>query len=629
MAPQDRDRRISPKEAFAVQMPDLVRTAFNSNPKNKTKARFARQALAEGIGAESTFDLGTQAIPFMQEQILAKTTAQETAIAVDRMTFVCTIATAAIEEREGDVIITATPVTKAAIEKILANEKKLAAKRIKIEDTAYAFINRSAGQRLLSSEDEGAHVAFLTDPKAKINTEALTQWSIESRKLAAHTEKRDELVDHLKEEPEIGKNKERFFTRNIDGLSFADIVDMHYPLSAEDYTRLTDYFVHAFGDTETTATIRMQRNSVLAALLFNVTLFKRGDEPINYKYHNLFMNLNRWQEYFFASCFTEETGLPETAQDLFTRLPGYFFETAAQSLGYWAMFAEQSNPDTKDSRYIDSEEHPLFIKGIYAYKTYYTNALFWHEDEIAATYYDQVLLPSFTQRVHEAGLFDKFAREIGLEHRKVERYMDIRADTFAANFAAYAGPDFVDRITTQSGAIAAVTQDIWQSLIKGQPATSSTQEDEGLAVQFLPLEEGVEFIDFKEGDPERIIGIESIGFHRLKTIKDTWETEVQFLLRNGHVFDAIINAEGKLHTMHPYRNTIPGPIAILENVAVSALHDIMVQQKKSQQRKTAQVEDQTEPLQEITKTRASERSTAHSTLPRRSRSAKKHYYFSS
>jgi len=413
--------------------------------------------------------------------------------------------------------------------------------------------------------------------KLQETLEVHNQWQDSLRKVTGtvktdiisfNTVSRDTLIDLLKNEPEstdIGK--EKLYAKKYDGVALEEIEQMSYPVSIEEWSKITNYLIAARLDMESNPNLAGKANAI-TMLFFNSTPFH---ENITYQNSRILGNINSWQEslvYYLAFQQNEKTdmqikNLVQTTEENIKFAPliaGYFR----------APFA--TDPGSIDERTQDiSKRHPLFADSVSYYLNHHgeldlgsTLEPAW---EISKEYFKEEFLPQLKRRIASLGINDRFDEEIRRleQDALVEGHLKFIKSVFEKN----CGQEYLEKLQVHSQEIKEVTEIVWQEATE--------------RMHFLPMQQGENILEFSEDSIPNIQGLESIGMTRVGSPKD-WKIRVTFQPLNvPFVIHAFLTQDGKLEFNTPLQREIPGLYTMLNHIAVLTFHDLVVQERKERE----------------------------------------------
>lgn len=466
-----------------------------------------------------------------------------------------------------------------------------------------AFLNKFAGSIKEASESgqKNIEVGFAT-PDTGISKEERAQrleaYSHWARKLSKagslhdreddHYFIKDEVIDLVRDEPDtsfLGQARGRVLeSEHETGMSLSKIEKLENPTDPEVFKQILAYFT-AVNKSGNEAHIR-----ILTPLLLEPSFYRIPQGIITFKNEKMIANIAKFQEQLvnYVVLGAEDESINRSVDDLLKSLNRRgAFTFAAMTLQTWSMHPYEVHPDYAGNIPFGqdvstlAEKHPIMANAV-AWHLQEHGEGFTHWDKIAREYLVSELMPLVTARLVKLGIMDKFAQ--GFEEIKgffaEKSHEEINVESIIETLNNNGGMEFVEKLKDQSGQIREATTESWNSTFEVQRP------------HFLPMEGGVETIDFEDESLPNLIGIDSLSVKRLGPLTD-WSVAVSFRLK-GRFLSIVgeLNNSGEFSTNPEITKKIPHFADLLGYVAVAGFHDLVIQReaekRKGKSRKPAE-----------------------------------------
>ncbi len=406
-----------------------------------------------------------------------------------------------------------------------------------------------------------------TFEQAQQNLKRHNEWGIAADKLLheENPEVSDILIDLLKTEPEYGQ--EKLWSQKYSKISLEDIEHMKYPLSDEQFVQISNFFTEAITDN----TLPDVKKMMLYRLLLGQTFFVNLSGPIQHHNPNILANINYWQELLtYNLVFNENKERDTQLKNILQYIP--------QGLFYNIVFHASVEPIIMDpdggKNFLESKDrHPILDKAFEDFISNYQGSGYvqLYDRELLSKYFISTVLPLLEDRLKELGMHDKFQEDIALLKKSFEEnaYEKHHLKTIKELFEMNAGEEFLDRLTMHSEDIQEVTKRVWQDTL--------------VRAHFLPMQQGINTIEFTESSIPSLLGIQEINLTRVGS-EDDWAISIIFKMQNSpFTLASVFNKEGKLEFKAPLEQEIPGLYTMLNHIAVLVFHDLVVQERKERE----------------------------------------------
>lgn len=580
------------QEQFYSHIPHLVENALSARP---DRARRAQKELMSGLANEQDVAPAFSAIAYAQGTILAS---KDPRVIRNGARMIGEVVSVINTPRKDNPArhLEITPRSRAVIEKLLEQDEILQknAYFLRVQTSNYkTLIGKILPDIQTQIADGTALITFVLRIKSgdefsqatdnEQTRRSLQEWNMwwrETARLANsdevfdEAEARDLLVENLKKEP-IKKGvegAERIYYRKYGEISLAEIERMEYPLSKEDYLKVTGYITSALIDSDRRVL------PILGRLFFIPTHFHKLFEPAVVSNRQLLANLNSWQELFVTGLIIdiEDQRLDGVMAEAVKAMPDYAVASLiAIGVPTYAIRPYITDPYYRVGNPIAYVDHPLnalaFEEHIEKMRESGEDLPFFQRDDIAQQYLNEVLIPEMKKRVQDLGIAERCAPYIAEleDSMSRERYDRIRIKEIKDTFEHLCGTDFLEKLARHSGDIDLITQAAWQSILKK-------------GMHFLPMTQGINVIEFEKGGVPEIIGLKNIAIQRIGAPRD-WSIDIRFALQAGGInIIGTLDRNGNLACDIPIAQEIPALHTMVRHIAVLTFHDLVVQEIKEE-----------------------------------------------
>lgn len=591
--------------------PTLVDCALRAISPNGKTARRARVELYRTLSVQSNQNLTFGTISFLQREILKATE-------IDRVKNAFEVIDDLVDQTvisENPTVVTVTESYRQVIQDILDQDERIRALKHaqKFMKTPYLELSQRLVPKLIERLDEGnpqASFEYVSSRKvtpavapaaisrpsvspedlkriieegkksfktqhnvATIENDSWAAWVESMNKLidekdSSDEEHVDQLLTVFRQQP-IGVMTDYLWTKNLTGMSMADVEALPYPLSPYDATRITKFFDaikgHDLNDKRALLT------TVGEVITHHFNLYEDDYEPRPLTNWAFLRNIDAWRQHFwYTMLFDTDQRSLHTALNFFNSLDSrdrtflmtHFPKVANARPIFQTSGVDQFNPFFVRAMGDFRKEHSRFV-----------GAYFVHEDDIWQQEYEATYLPRLEHLLSELGLLGELQSVLTLIKEKGE-YINLEerisnaevrvariADLYANFMPKLANETFLmaDEITTE-------TQTMWHNaLARGLYA--------------LPLHEGVEVIHFTKRSIPYRMGITRLYINRNSTGSE-WGLNVRYdFIDPRQTGDplfviGIIDHGGDFSLSTPIEEYVPGIAALLGRMAVLSTIDI-------------------------------------------------------
>ncbi|MDO8658593.1 MAG: hypothetical protein Q7K55_07655 [Candidatus Levybacteria bacterium] len=384
---------------------------------------------------------------------------------------------------------------------------------------------------------------------------------------------KDRFVDLLRLEPRMTTySKERIITRKAAGMSIDDIEALPYPLSDEDDDKVTMYL----SDILSSRSSHLADLDLVSDLFFNPTPFSYDSKPVPYKNLKLFTNINAWQERFiYQLAYEQDQAKVDQLKTILSNAPESKTALIMLCAQQYTIYPYEYDPLFDGVMSLKrAASHPLLYPAICQYQEEHpeVSVIYMFADEIGKSYFESTVLPQLERRLKEFGVGKKFEKVIAITKEGLAKhpFSEIHMDTIKEIFFKNCGEEFLFKLNSRAAEIEEITLSVWQSIF-----------EEGM--HYLPMQQGLNTVDFSEGSVADILGLALLTFNTSGSPQD-WEINVSFKLQGTHIgIIGVLDQEGNLKLKAPIEKDIPGLYTMLNHIAVLAFHDLVVQAKKEEQ----------------------------------------------
>ncbi|MCL5950000.1 MAG: hypothetical protein M1490_05935 [Candidatus Bathyarchaeota archaeon] len=594
------DRRgeesTDPHELFYSQLPMLVERSLGSDH----KARRARKEVITGLIEHPYYDPVLVAVECLQRRLLTQPSLRSLKDSSEFLGEILQSTGAAIQDQQGK-LIRLNARTKKIIESISRNEYSLSQSRsiYKLLPRNYLNVLPLIIQFTQQASEQGKHQVFIcitqppqTEKERKERDRKLAaynQWveiiggvdtAATNEADFATEENRDTFVDLIQSQPEHPLSQSKFFYRKYAGLSLADIPNLKQPLLSEDMERITTYVTQFFTNNPSPI-----EQAIVNRLFFVRTFFVGSNGGLYYRHQALFNALNDWSEWIGTKILEE--GDPQSQEQIDRLLQSLPEETATSLTGgvllVLACSPFETDPIYAESNYTACKPHPIHNQVTEDFKARHPGetTFFEYADEIGRAFYKDILLPSLRDRVTRLGVLDRYRKGFEMGTGFLQEFTFSEGHLLAVKevFEKQCGDEFLKKLAAHASEINQVTNDAWADAI-----SSPTQPDQ--LPHYLPLEEGIEVIDFADKGVSHALGLRSLWVSRSGQLPD-WKVNLAFHLANTPIhIVGFLDQQGNLHLRAPIHQHIPGLFTMLRGIAVLATKDLLTQQKATPRRTT-------------------------------------------
>lgn len=553
-----KDRRLKLTDLpFTDQIPQLVTQTLSVNG---TKERRAQQALMKGLVDQ----------PFFTPALLVFAEYQKAMIGSQNDT----LKTRAIEKLDAVFLEVMEAATKKGTITIPINDQsRNLIKRIKKQDERLQQSDfdrfRSLGYQATMDEivqfadktmkqaKAGAIEMFLNTSQDEENAESWIAWAEEVSSIEKNDiTTKNTFLEKLFNEPQRLHGEERFVDKVFDDISLATITDMSFPLPNDQFIDFTQYVAEFFKSTPTGFD-----RKVIEYLFFESTLVPRNQQEQEYKYRDLLAHINMWQLEFVTGIFfeTEQAQIARISEVLHS-LPERALESfivdiipyhAAYTTTYFSPRMFQNVAQALNS--MDPIDNELYFR-------------FHPMMDFLIEYFREHTLPTFKERVKLFGLEDKAKPGLDRLERELteERSARHRLEVLQEYFAERSGERFLSQLKQHSDELNDITAASWRVLTAGD-------------IHFLPMETGINIIEFDENSVPFILGMRRLQVN-LEGNNQNWHINVSFEFDDDlNRIQGRLNQAGELELHTPIEEAIPGLYTLLRHISVLTLHDLVIQ----------------------------------------------------
>lgn len=374
--------------------------------------------------------------------------------------------------------------------------------------------------------------------------------------------KRDAFIDFLKTEPPHYLTGTRLIDKEFAGTSIEAVEKQAYPATPEDLDGITDYLAEALVSKDMTMNDRV----LLEELLFYPTSFLR-ETPHQYQNRELLGKLALWQKRFIEQLLSRD---PSKESQIKTIISGISEATAAyllEAIFMWTVYPWEVDPDAKEMN--DQARQPSYFsqnKALEWYREIHPEESFLLRDKVGTDFYLTVVLPYMEELADNLGAGDKFLKVIEIERsmRTDFSFEKTHVKWLKKIFEKNCGEEFLTKLNNHAQDIHDLTRSAWQSTM-----------DQG--VHFLPMNAGLNVIEFTPDSVGNILGLEKVIVRRTGSVLD-WKIDFLFdFLGTDVATVGTLNQQGELILSSPIDTEIPGLHMMLNHIGVLVSHDLVVQ----------------------------------------------------
>lgn len=585
MNPRERDQN---QEQFLNHVALLTRHALVGNPKSRRHAqRELRETLRDDPYYDPTLIAYDTGLDILTQQRTPKTI-REVAESFAQIT----ADTSADLQEGGGKLLRITPHTTRAARNIFSHYEKLAKNKHandlfeRIVPKNYRSI-RTIAEFVFNAEASGSAsvgiipTAPLTSDEQRAEKdrqmEQFNLWWEQANQLMdrlfASTDLRirDAFIDTLKAEPKLDLYLPRgpFYESRYGGISVKDMEQMPYPPTQEDLSRITDYVV------DITSHYPPRHRLLAEPLFFEPIMFSNEGKIIASKHRHLNAVIAAWQEQFvYDLIFAQDSRTQEKIRKVLGSLDTSSMGRLLLLTMLFSAYPHDHDPEFRGDVAEREHSYRLQQQAIAVYLEKHPNTPFMYRDEAGMQYFSNALVPRIIQQAEAAGKGNEIrealrilGEEFGNEAFPI-LHLRVMKDVFERN----CGKEFLQRLNEHADEIDQVRKTAWEQTVAP-------------GIHYLPMQAGINIIEFGQNSVPDIIGIESIKVQTAGTPQD-WTLTVIFTPRDSLVTLAgTLDKEGKLQLKAPLEKEIPGLYVVLNHIAVLAFHDLAVQDKKEREEK--------------------------------------------
>lgn len=606
---------------------DLRRLIDGTLTKTAAKARRDERRLLDVIGAQGSYDFLLLAADELQGRILS---ARDAKVARAAHGLLVNIIARSLDPQDDDVVIKQSTVSeklKDQIGRIQASADRLRQNPFTHSLRAQeheADVHRFYAEIIpgIIQTDTGSTFTYIphTPPglsidelKALTPTPPADAWKTWAEEMGnatnaigetdRRTQEMDLLITYLRREPK-NENGQNLYESKYRGLSLKDIEGMAYPLSDEDFSRVTDYLHSYFAAHRNAAVpreiinaagqkvfdaVEFQRYKPWIQRGFIESLFSRPNyfyderlQPIARRNTNLLAIANQWQEQaLFALYKAQPPGdrFVQRIRDVISLMPDESPHDFFNSIGEWTFRVAITDPAPLEEQGI--KPHPFMLDMYDAATTASEQELiklqyFSHPEDVKMWYVKAKVLPQFQTSLRRLGL-SRFLSDLDRRVSELSQqdFKSVRVNDIVAIFE-----DELDgtlkRLDERQEVIQHGTTALWSEISRG--------------VHTLPLAAGIDVIRFSPDSLPAKLKVANIILN-----KEGNSLNVRFNFNVAHAdylgtTDAElntptflvgrINEHGEMILATPIADRLPGLTAMLNRIGISSIKDLCVQQEK-------------------------------------------------
>lgn len=418
----------------------------------------------------------------------------------------------------------------------------------------------------------------------------LEQWSIWSIALAQtsnndsiieDSELRDYLVDLLRTEPDVESytHLPPLFIDKYGDISLADIDQMGYPLSEEEYKRVTEYVIGISSVDRNN--VRYGRLGTIDMLFSAPNVFHGLIESKKINNKRILAVINSWQEQFLWNFIfgSEQQDIEEQTKRAVQALPSYVTDMLlVAGLPIYVTRPHVANP------YYSVGNLDLYINLMHPFvrealrriweQPDFGNQSFMSSDLIAREYYMDTVLPALKKRAAAFGKAGELREVIAVLEKEMseKEYSKNYIRELRETFEYMCGKEFLERLGQHSQELTEVAQSTWDSIF---------QKD----IHYLPIQEGFEILSFSDGSTPEVVGLKDVMVRRIGDPID-WKINFRFNLKaGGAVINGILDKSGNFSCELPLEENVPQLFLLIRHIAILTFHDLVIQEKSEASKK--------------------------------------------
>lgn len=373
----------------------------------------------------------------------------------------------------------------------------------------------------------------------------------------------DEFVDLVFAEPRNPKHP-RFIDRRVSEIRFADIKNMAFPLSQEDWQRITDLAISLISRP-----VADPHHILATPLFFKAKPFLIEDQPVGYRHAQLFANLNNWQERLVDNLvYPKDAETEKKVRAIFQAAKtGSEIYLLGRNLGrYMLLPFEIDFP--RDDEFRVSGVHP-FSRRIANYITSSDPIIttFWSFTEMAQRRCVEEFIPRLIARTRQIGVSETFAPIIEATSKYFTTIQSLRG------FEQL----IVNRLITR-----------FNDTDRQRLDSEKTRVDEGIeavrkgmlltGISSLPLEGHLTTIIPKAGGLADRMGVEKIRMTTVSNEGDpsNWHILVRLDLKGieNNWLRAKMSPDGTVELMSLVEEQLPGISSLFKLITIAAIRDL-------------------------------------------------------
>lgn len=578
----DQEQRYHSQEQFFKRIPDLVeRSIFG----RAARAKQASQALIERTSNSPFFDPVLVAVDAVQIKLLSGYDASALNNATGLLSEMIHQAGSNLPAGSDTKIINITPEVIEVVERIARNGQRLQrdpklASTLPVNYTKLVADIPPYVRACLNSGVKTAEMTFARPvrkgedlQKREADRQRWDRWvgnlnDVLRNRGEGHLdypEQIDKCVDLIRDEPEQDIFREKkLFTARYAGISLSDIEQLSDPLSEEDYPKVTAYLLELLSDRP--SNLRVEEIDIL---FFGAKFFSVPTGLISYRNADLLSRLNSWQEQFVQRIIVQkDQSSDDQVRSLLTLLPPASTTALLTSLYLWFTHPQELDPAFTG----EYQTRPYFIydQAIADYQRSHPDEIIpsKYGDEIAIDYFKSKVLPTLEERLRVLGVEDNFRSPMQFFKRMLEEktfdqeHLHVVREVFEKN----CGEEFLQRLTEHFSEVDQITQGVLTSISEG-------------GMHFLPMQRGMNTINFSPDSLPDILGLKSISFNRMGGVDD-WQLKVIYSFSDTHFkLLGFLDQNGELNFKAPLQQEIPGLYTMLRHIAILSFRDLVVQER--------------------------------------------------
>lgn len=402
------------------------------------------------------------------------------------------------------------------------------------------------------------------------------------------TGKSDRLIDLLKSEPEDKKaGREKLYSRKYANTSLADIEQMQYPLSEGDFDQITDFYLLAIDDKDVT---RKNDRLILYTLFSKQVALNDYSQLLPARNKELIAILNNWQEHFLNELLYGDN------RERLEKIKSIISQGAVKvgNMMIYIPYYLGGNP-TIAGKWEEITGNPLvhrYLKAFSNRKGSLSNPDSYL-DEIGLDYLQNTALPLVKTRLQGLGISEEEINKITVpveqflvENPFAKQHLEVIQSAFERN----AGHEFLEKLNGN-------TSEMEEIILRAR------KKIEQIDIQYLPLSQGSDIIEFSANSLPNLLGLQSIEL----TMPDHQKPEVsvKFHFKNlSFILVGGINlndAASALRFKAQLQESNPGLYTILNLITTLSIRDLVTQaiQDKDPQKTKRRIQQPEQPSQEL------------------------------